>query len=329
VIGRRTFIAGLGSAAAWPVVARGQQPDRMRRLGVLLAGEGASRANSLFVAAIREALAKLGWIEGRNLGIEFRFGESNFDRMHAQAAELVSLAPDVILVAGVAATRAVQQQTQTIPIVITAVGDPVANGFVKSVARPEGNITGITNRYNSLPAKWLELLKEAAPLVERVALIYNPQLTPDDPGSGPFPSIEEAAQALAVKTIKLPIRDALDIVREIDAFAAEPNGGLMVLPQSFSTANTGLIFRLAAQHRLPSIAQTVFTGSLMSYGTNFVNNFRRASSFVDRILRGARVSDLPIEFPTKFQLVINLKTAKTLGLTIPETLLATADEVIQ
>jgi putative tryptophan/tyrosine transport system substrate-binding protein len=326
---RRQFIAGLGSAAAWPVVARAQQPTAMRRIGVLMPGEGANPAMQRFVTAMLEVLAKLGWIEGRNLQIEVRFGESNFDRMHAQAAELVSLAPDVILVSGAAAARAAQQQTQTIPIVIAAVGDPVANGFVKSVARPEGNITGVTNRYNSLPAKWLELLKEAAPLIKRVALIYDPQLTPDDPGFGPFSSIEEAAQVLAVKMIKLPIRDALDIVRGIDAFAAEPNGGLMVLPQVFNASNLVLIFRLAAQHGLPSISQSAFTGSLMSYGSNFVDLFRRASSFVDRILRDAKVSDLPVEFPTKFELVINLKTAKALGLTIPETLLATADEVIQ
>jgi putative ABC transport system substrate-binding protein len=230
----------------------------------------------------------------------------------------------------------VQQQTHTIPIVFAAVADPVANGFLTNIARPEGNITGVTNRFNSIPAKWLELLKEAAPWVERVALIYNPevynpQVTPDDPGpgSGSFPLIEEAAQALAVKTVKLPYRDALDIVSEIGGFAAEPNGGMLVVPQTASAANIDLILRSAAQHRLPTIGQSATRGGLMSYGVNLDSVLRRAMSYVDRILRGAKVSDLPVEFPTKFELVINLKTAKAIGLTIPESLLFRADRLIE
>jgi putative tryptophan/tyrosine transport system substrate-binding protein len=322
---RRELIAGLGAAAAWPMAVRAQQGDHLRRIGVLMGGAGSDPLWQSYVAAIREGLAKLGWVEGRNLQIELRFGETDANRIRAQAAELVSLAPDVIATGGAAAARAMQQQTQTIPIVIIGVGDPVANGFVKSVARPEGNITGVTNRYNSIPAKWLELLKEAAPRVERVALVFNPQVTPD----GPFSPIEEAAQALAVKTIKLPYRDALDIVREIDAFAAEPKGGLMVFPP-VPSADRDLIYRLAAQHQLPTIGQSVAAqGGLMTYGSNQVDLVGRASSFVDRILRGAKVSDLPVEFPTKFELVINLKTAKVIGLTMPESLLFRADRLIE
>jgi putative ABC transport system substrate-binding protein len=331
---RRELIAGLGAAAAWPMAVRAQQGDRVRRIGVLMAGAGSDPVYESWVASQRDALAKLGWMEGRNLQIELRFGEADVNRVRAQAAELVSLAPDVIATGGTLASRAVQQQTQTIPIVFAAVGDPVANGFLKNIARPEGNITGVTNRFNSIPTKWLELLKEAAPWIERVALIYNPQpqVTLDDPGpgSGSFPLIEEAAQALAVKTVKLPYRDALDIVREIDAFAAEPNGGMVVVSQTVSAANIDLILRSAAQHRLPTIGQSAAArGGLMSYGANLDSVLRRAMSYVDRILRGAKVSELPIEFPTKFELVINLKTAKALGLTIPETLLATADQVIE
>jgi len=326
---RREFMTLLGVAAAWPLAARAQQGERVRRIGVLAAGTEADQASQAQVGALRDGLAKLGWVEARNLRIDLRFGGGDADRIRAFAAELVTLVPEVIVTSGVEATLALQRQTQTIPIVITGVGDPVANGIVKSLARPEGNTTGVTNLFSSIGGKWLELLKEAALRVERVALIYNAQVIQN---VGFFPSIEEAAQRLAVKAIKLPYRDAVDLVRGIDAFASEPNGGLMVLPPRPADAARGAILRLAAQHRLPTIYQDrayAQEGGLMAYGSNTEDNFRRSSYFVDRILRGAKVSELPVEFPTKFELVINLKTAKALGLEIPATLLARADEVIE
>jgi putative tryptophan/tyrosine transport system substrate-binding protein len=327
---RRSFITLLGGAAvAWPLAAKAQQGGRLRRVGVLTSGTERDQVSQAQIAAFRNGLAKVGWVEARNLRIDLRFGGGDANDIRAYAAELVNLAPDVIVASGNAATRAFQQQTQTIPIVITGVGDALANGIVKSIARPEGNTTGVTNLYSSIGGKWLELLKEAAPRVERVALVYNAQVTPD---VGFFPTIEEAAPRLAVTAIKTPYRDAVDLVHGIDEFATEPNGGVVVLPPRPADANRRMILRLAAQHQLPTIYQDrafAAEGGLMSYGSDTANNFRRASYFVDRILRGAKVSELPVEFPTKFELVINLKTAKAIGLTIPETFLVRADEVIE
>jgi putative ABC transport system substrate-binding protein len=228
-------------------------------------------------------------------------------------------------------TRELQHQTSTIPIVVTGAGDPGVNRFVKDIAHPEGNTTGITNLFASIGGKWLELLKQASPLLERVGLIYNPQLIISDTG-GYFPPIEEAARSLAVKLIKLPYRDTAEIVHQIDAFAADSNGGLIVMPPPPNAANREAIVRLAVQHQLPSMhlaRQFVAEGGLLSYGSNPGDRWRRAASFVDRIFRGAKVRDLPVEFPTKFELVVNLKTAKALSLTIPESFLARADEVIE
>jgi putative tryptophan/tyrosine transport system substrate-binding protein len=235
----------------------------------------------------------------------------------------------VIVTSGGAATRAMQRQTQTIPIVFTGAGSSV-DGLVKNLARPEGNVTGIANLFPSIGGKWLELLKEAAPQVEKVAVIYNPQLLSDY--SGYISSIEQAARVLMMKAIKVPYRDAVDLVRAIDAFAAEPNGGLIVLPPTPTPANFGTILRLAAGHRLPtihSVRSEAAEGGLIAYGSNQVDRLLRAASFVDRILGGAKVSELPVEFPSKFELVINLKTAKGIGLTIPESFLLRADEVIE
>ncbi len=328
MMGRRKFITLLGGAAAWPLAARAQQDERLRRIGMLVASTESDQASQTYIAAFRDGLAKLGWVETRNLRIDLRFRGGDADRIRGYAAELASLAPDVIVTSGVAATRAVQQQTQTIPIVITAVGDPGANDIVKSLSRPEGNTTGVTNLFPSIGGKWLELLKEAVPGLERVALIYNAQVA-----SGQYvPPIEEAARLLAVKTIKTPYGDAVDLVHGIEAFALEPNGGLIVLPPAPAAADRGTILRLAAQYRLPSIypnKEAATEGGLMAYGSDIADLFRRASYFVDRILRGAKVSDLPVEFPTKFELVVNLKTAKSLGLTVPPPLLTRADEVIE
>jgi putative ABC transport system substrate-binding protein len=325
---RRQFITLLGGAAAWPIAARAQQADRVRRIGVLTGGAENDQANQANIVALRDGLAKLGWAEERNLRIDLRFGGGDADRFRAYAAELVSLAPEAIVATSGAAARALQQQTQTIPIVLTGAGSSVEAGLVKSLARPEGNVTGIANLFSSIGGKWLELLKEAAPRVQRVAVVYNPQLLSGD--SGYISSIEEAARALAVKAIKAPYSDAIDLVRAFDAFAAEPDGGLIVLPPAPTPAGT--ILRLAAQHRLPAIYYNrpqAAEGGLMAYGSNPVDRFRRAASFVDRILRGTKVSELPVEYPTKFELVINVKTAKAIGLAIPESFLLRADELIE
>jgi len=324
---RRRFIILLAGATAWPLASRAQQGERVRRVGIL-AGQAeddpATRAN---LAALREGLAKLGWIEDRNLRIDLHFTGSNPNRMRANAAELVSLATDVIVASGVQAAQAAQEQTKTIPIVFTAGNDPVSNGLLQNTARPEGNTTGFTSTVDSLIGKWLELLKEVAPHITRVALVFNPQTV----NVGYFRPIEAAASRLGVQALKTPVRDPLETVRAIDAFAAEPNGGLLVVPvlpeDSFQ-----MLLRLAVQHRLPAIhgnRRQVAAGGLMSYATDFPDIYRRAATYVDRLLRGAKVSELPVQFPTKFELVINLKSAKAIGLTLPPTLVDRADEVIE
>jgi putative ABC transport system substrate-binding protein len=328
---RRAFMTLLGaSAAAWPLAAWPQQDGRVRRVGWLIGGAENDRARQADLGALRESLARLGWIEGRNLRIDLRFAADDPDRTRAYAAELVGLAPDVIVTGGGPPTRAVQQQTQTIPIVFASGADAVAIGLVRNIARPEGNITGFSNREPSIAGKWLELLKEAAPRVTRVAIIFNPELVV----TGPFyiSSIEAAASALGIQAITTRVRNAVDIVRAIDAFAAEPNGGLIVLPPTLTTAIRETIFQLVAQHRLPAIYPNKLwatDGGLISYGSDLLDQYRRSAVYVDRILRGAKVSELPVQFPTKFELVVNLKTAKAIGLTIPEAFLLRADEVIE
>jgi putative ABC transport system substrate-binding protein len=331
-VGRREFITLLGGAASsWPLAARAQQSERVRRVAVLAGFAESDRMRQADIAALQEGLAKLGWVEPRNLRIDIRFAGGDADRIRDHAAELVRLSPDVIVTSTGATTREVQQQTSTIPIVVTGGGDPGVNGFVRNISHPEGNTTGITNLYASIGGKWLELLKQAAPMVGRVGLIHNPQLN-TAPGSVYVTSLEEAARALGVESISIPFHDAVDLVRGIDEFAAEPNGGLIVLPPAPTAADRAAIRRLAAQHRLPNIFSTkqeAAEGGLLAYGSNEVDRWQRAASFVDRILRGAKVSDLPLEFPTRFDLTVNLKTAKAMGLTIPDTLLLIADEVIE
>ena len=337
-IRRREFITLLGGAAALssslrPIAARAQQADRVRRIGVLAGGAEGDPYQKAYLVALREGLAKLGWVEGRNLRIDIRFEASDRNRIRTSAAELVSLAPELIVVsAGNAVTRALQQQTKTITIVFAEGGDPVVSGMVQNIARPEGNTTGFSNTEPSFAGKWLELLKEAAPHVTRVALLFNAELSTTALGPAYISLIEAAAPALALQTIVLPIRDAVDIVRAIDAFAAEPNGGLLVLPPPPTGANREAIIRLAAQHRLPAIfnnRDVAAAGGLIAYGNDVVDQHRRAAAYVDRLLRGAKVSELPVQFPTKFELVINLKTAKAIGLAIPEAFLLRADEVIE
>ena len=320
-VSRRQFITFLGGAAAWPLTAWAQQEEKVRRIGVL-----AGTIEPTWLAALRDGLAKLGWIEGHNLRIDLRFTLADPARMRADAVELVSLAPDVIVTTNRPGTAAVQEQTKTIPIVFTAGNDPVSNGLLKNIARPEGNTTGFSSTVDSLLGKRLELLKEAAPHITRVALVFDPQTV----NVAFFPSIEAAAPLLDVKAIKTPVRDPLELVRAIDAFAAEPNGGLLVVPV-LPEDSYKMLHLVAAQHRLPAIDSTrpKVADGLMTYAVDFSDIYRRAAAYVDRILRGTKVSELPVQSPTKFELVINLKTAKALGLTVPPSILARADEVIE
>jgi putative ABC transport system substrate-binding protein len=327
---RREFITLLGGAAAmWPLAARAQQDGLMRRVGILDRGDEGDPAVQLRHGAMREGLAKLGWIEGRNVRFDSRFAIDSPDRLRAQADELVHLAPDAIAVNTLQATRTLLQRTRNIPVVFTNVGDPLAGGLLKNIARPEGNATGITSLYQSIAGKWLELLKEAAPRVARVALIFTPDIVADSY----FPVFDEAAKVLALAASRTPYRNGAELERAIGAFAGEPNGGLVMVPPPPLRSNRELINRLAAKHRLPTVyAQKDYgpaEGGMMSYGSDAIEASRTAGSYVDRILRGAKISELPVQFPTKFELVINLKTAKAIGLDIPSTLLARADEIIQ
>jgi putative tryptophan/tyrosine transport system substrate-binding protein len=334
MIRRREFITLLGgAAAAWPIAARGQQDGRARRISLLVGGAENDREMQAGRVALQEALAKLGWVEGRNLRIDLRFGAGDPDAIRAYAAELVGLTPDVIVTNTGATTRAVQQQTQTIPIVIASGGDAVAAGYLRNIARPEGNITGFSSLEPSIAGKSLELLKEAAPRLARVAVISNRDLTSGTPVTASYvASIDTAASVLGVKVVQVPVNNAVEIVRAIDAFAAEPNGGLLVLPPPPTAAFLQGILQLAIQHRLPAIYPSLAdaaAGGFLAFATDRVDQYRRAAAYVDRLLRGAKVSDLPVQFPTKFELVVNLKTAKAIGLTIPEAFLLRADEVIE
>jgi putative tryptophan/tyrosine transport system substrate-binding protein len=322
---RRDFITLLGGAAAWPLTARAQQTERVRRIGVLIGPSKNDPTFQYMLAAFRDALARFGWVEGRNLVIDLRFGESDADRIRAEAVELVRLAPDLIFTVTGPAILAVQRQTSTIPIVFEGGG---GSPPVKNIARPEGNITGFANSIDSIGGKFVELLKEVAPSTTRIGFIFNP-----DPSrtviSGYLPSIEAAARALALKVINLPFRDAAELERGIASFAAEPNGGLVLNPL---VTDHELIFRLATQRRLPSVGQTKVDardGSLITYAADPTERPTAEARYVDRILRGATPGDLPVQFPSKFELTINLKTAKALDLTVPPTLLARADEVIE
>jgi putative tryptophan/tyrosine transport system substrate-binding protein len=325
---RREFIAGVGSTAVWPLTARAQQGERVRRIGILEVGDEVDRVNQARWGATREVLARLGWIEGRNARFEIRFSANDPDRVRAHADELVRLVPDVIAVASGAATQVLLQRTRTIPIVFTNVGDPVAMGLLKNIARPEGNATGITSLFQSFGGKWLELLKEAAPRTARVALVFAAGIVADQY----FEVIDKGAEALAVKIIRMPYRNAVELERAIDNFAVEPDGGLFILPPPPIPSNRDLINRLAVTYRLPAIyfdKHFAAEGGLISYGSDTVELNRIAAIYVDRILRGAKPGDLPVQFPTKFEMTVNLKTAKALGLSVPQSILLRADEVIE
>jgi putative ABC transport system substrate-binding protein len=327
---RREFITLLGGGmAAWPLAARAQQPERMRRIGVLLPAAADDAEFQTRFGAFLQELSQLGWSIGRNVRIETRWSTTNADSVRRHAAVLVALAPDVILAEGASAVGSLLQVTRTVPIVFPVVGDPVAAGFVDSLARPGGNATGFMTVEYSMGAKWLELLKQIAPGVTRAAVLRNPAVPT---GIGQFGIIQAAAPSLKVEVSAVNMRDAGEIERGVTAFARAPNGGLIVTSGGVSNAHFGLIARLAARHKLPAVYPYRFMvtgGGLISYGPDLVDQFRRAAAYVDRILKGENPADLPVQAPTKFELVINLRTTKTLGLTVPPSVLARADEVIE
>jgi putative ABC transport system substrate-binding protein len=323
---RREFNAGLGSAAAWPVVARAQQDARTRRIGILIRGIETDRVLQAQVAALREGLAQRGWMEGRNALFDIRRYDDDPDLLRVHAEELVRLAPDAIVAGSRPSVLALLQRTHTIPTIFFNVGDPTEGGILKNISRPEGNVTGATSLYHSIAGKWLELIKEAAPRTARVGLVFVPGIV----GEQFFSVIDGAAAALGLDAIRMPYVSGAELERAIDTFAAEPNGGLVVMPPPPRGANRELIHRLSLKHRLPSINANDATDTvMMSYGASGIETARIAASYVDRILRGGRISELPVQFPSRFGLVINLKTAKAIGLDIPATLIARADEVIE
>jgi putative ABC transport system substrate-binding protein len=330
MIQRREFITLLGgAAAAWPLTARGQQGERMRQVGVLMTLAEGDLQSQERITTFQQAFQKLGWRDGRNVRIDYRWAAGDSRLMQAHAAEVVRLRPDVILVFNNPVVEALKQDTQTVPIVFLQVVDPVELGFVASLARPAGNITGFTSFEASIGGKWLNMLKEIAPSTARVALLGNPETTPF---SQFFSWVEDAARSFMVEPIAAPIHDAAEIERTIDEFARQLNGALIVLPDSNTTVHRELIVAQAGKHRLPAAYPYRFfaaSGGLMSYGIDNIDLYWRAASYVDRILRGEKPADLPVQQATKFELVINLKTAKALDLIVPPSLLAIADEVIE
>jgi putative tryptophan/tyrosine transport system substrate-binding protein len=326
---RREFITLLGGAAAWPLSARAQQGERMRRIGVLLYLAEDDSDSSARVAAFQRGLRELGWMEGSNVRIDYRWGGGDLDRVRRYAAELVGLAPDVILVSSGSALAALQNATRTVPIVFVNVSDPVGAGYVASLSQPGNNTTGFTLFEYSISGKWLELLKEIAPRMTRAAVIRNPSITS---GTGQFGAIQAVAASLGVELTPIDVRDASGMEHGVAGFTRGSNGGLIVTASPSAVLHRELIIRLAARHRLPAIYPIrlfVANGGLISYGPDEIDQHRRAASYVDRILKGGKPADLPVQAPTKYELVINLKTAKTLGLEVPPTLHARADEVIE
>jgi putative ABC transport system substrate-binding protein len=324
---RREFIARLGSTAAWPVVARAQQGDRVRRIGVLMLVDENDPDMKTRISAFSQALAGLGWADGRNVRIDIRRAGGDINRLRALAAELVGLQPDIIVTSGGAATVAAQRETRTNPIVFATVADPVASGIVTRLDRPNGNITGFANLEASLGGKWLELLSEIAPGLKRAAILFNP----DFPGPSTYmPSFETAARSLKVEPIIAPVHSDAEIETAIIALGREPGGGLAV--PAFPTLHPSAIISAAARNKVPAVyalPNAARDGGLLSYGVDQVDLYRGAATYVDRILRGEKPGDLPVQFPTKFETVVNLKTAKALGLNVPQSILLRADEVIE
>jgi putative ABC transport system substrate-binding protein len=327
---RRDFITLLGgTAATWPLAARAQQRETMRRIGVLMNLASDDAEGQARLAAFHQGLQQLGWTVGKNVQIDYRWGAGDADRIRKFVAELVALAPDVILSTGSPSVAAFQQATRTVPIVFVTVVDPVSSGFVDTLARPGGNITGFALLEYSISGKWLQLLKEIAPRVTRAAVIRDPALTS---GGGQLGVIQAVAPSVGVEVTPLNVRDAGEIERAITAFARSPNGGLIVTASTLAGVHRDLIIALAARHKLPAVYAVrylVVGGGLISYGPDTVDQYRRAADYVDRILKGEKPTDLPVQAPTKYDLVINLKTARALGIEVSPNLLARADEVIE
>jgi len=329
---RREFITLLaGASVAWPLAARAQQPERVRRIGVLMNLASDDAEGQARLAAFHQGLQQLGWTVGRNVQIDYRWGAGNADYIRKFAAELVALAPDVILTTGAVALGPLQQVSRTVPIVFVNVTDPVGGGFVASLGRPGGNATGFTSIEYGMSGKWLELLKEIAPRVTRAAIIRDPTFAS---GIGQLGAIQSVAPSFGVEVspIGVDVRDVSGIERAITAFARSPNGGLIVTTNASAAVHRDLIIALAARHRLPAVypyRYYVTRSGLISYGPNTIDQYRRAAGYVDRILKGEKPANLPVQEPVKYELVINLKTAKMLGLEVPATVLARADEVIE
>jgi putative ABC transport system substrate-binding protein len=325
---RREFIAGLG-AAAWPLAANAQQGDRLQRIGVLMSGDENDPLIKSFISALTQALADLGWTVGRNVRIDLRWGGSDTNRIQTLAQELVGLQPDIIVTSNTPNTVAVQRETRTISIVFVNVADPVAQHIVARLDRPSGNITGFAGFEASLGGKWLELLSEVAPGLKRAALMFNPDTSPT---SAYRPSLETAAQSLKVVPIITPVHTDVEIETAVIALGREPGDGLVVMPGTFMAEHRASIILAAARNNVPAVYSRSFfarDGGLLSYGVDAVDPYRRAATYVDRILRGAKPGDLPVQFPAKYEMAVNLKTAKALGLTVPQSILLRADEVIE
>jgi putative tryptophan/tyrosine transport system substrate-binding protein len=327
---RREFITLLGGAASWPLAARAQQGERVRRIGVLTAGTDANDPDAQARnAVLMQTLQQLGWAEGRNLRIDYLWGEGLPDAIRKHATELATLAPDVILASGTASLGPLLQATRTVPIVFVNVSDPVGGGFVDSLSRPGGNATGFMQFEYSLSGKWLELLKQIAPGVTRAAVLRDSALTS---GIGQFAVIQSVAPSVGVEVRPINVREAGEIERTVATFARSPNGGLVVTSSALAVRHRELLIALAARHKLPAVYYRryfVASGGLVSYGYDLVDQYRRAAAYLDRVLKGEKPADLPVQAPTRYELVINLKTAKALGLDVPATVLARADEVIE
>jgi putative ABC transport system substrate-binding protein len=326
---RREFIAAFGGAVAWPLAASAQQRERMRRIGVLLPYDENDPLAKPRVSAFTQALAGLGWTDGRNVRLDLRWYGADINRMRALAQELVGLQPDIIVTSGTAATAAVQRETRTIPIVFVLVADPVASGIVARLDRPSGNITGFANYEATLGGKWLELLSEISPGLKRVAIMFNPDTASV---STYMPSLETAARSLKVVTITAPVHGDGEIEAAIVGLGREPGGGLVLMPDTFMGVHRASIISAAARNNVPAVyplSELVRDGGLLSYGIDPVDPFRRGATYVDRILRGAKPAELPVQFPTKFEMAVNRKTAAALGLAVPPSILLRADEVIE
>jgi putative ABC transport system substrate-binding protein len=325
---RREFITLVGGATAWPVAARAQQVNRVRHVGILFGGPESAEFQAR-LAAFRQELRKLGWIEGDNILFDLRFGGADPGKIRKHAAELAALAPDVILASGSTPIGPMLQATRTAPIIFVNVADPVGSGFVESLSRPGRNATGFMIFEYSLTGKWLELLKELAPDIKRAAVLRDPTITA---GIGQFAVVQSVAPSLGMDVISINLRDASEIEHGIEAFVRSGGGGLIQTASALAAAHRNLTIELAAKHKLPAIYPArpfVAAGGLVSYAANLPDQYRRAATYVDRVLKGEKPADLPVQAPTKYELVINLKTAKALGLTVPPSMLARADEVIE